>query len=343
MSDRVATNQSPEVTVVIPTHNRARSLGRVLEALSAQQGEVAGLEVVVVIDGSTDDTAGYLASRDWGLDLHVQSQPQSGVANARNNGAAAATAPYLIFIDDDVTPAPGFLTAHLDAHRRTPDCVSIGRLAPSNDPNDRPPGWWRWLEWQFEKQYDEITSGERALNGMCLYSGNFSLPARLFRDAGGFDEQASCCEDVELGLRLEHRGANFALTLAAVGHHSGYRSFDSWRQSAYREGMWDSEQLLKMRETQWLPNLVKDFRRRHAVTRAIATSVLGRPRLFALTLFAMRDAARVLGALRLRKLERYAYGGIYDLTYWHGLSTGLGSFALLQRYIRNSRTLEAAA
>jgi glycosyltransferase involved in cell wall biosynthesis len=336
-------NANPTVSVVIPTHNRARSLGHVLEALSALQLEVEGLEVIVVDDGSTDDTLAYLGGRDWGVDLKVLTQAQSGVAVARNFGARVATAPVLGFIDDDVTPAPGFLAAHAAIHADTADAVSIGRLAPSDDPEANPPGWWRWLEWQFEKQYAEIERGERTLDGISLYSGNFSLPATLFWQVGGFDETVRYCEDAELGLRLEQAGANFRLATSAVGHHSGYRSFQSWRDAAYRGGFWDSEQMLKMRKVYSLGDLVKGFHNRHRALRVVAETVLGRPWLYNLTIKAMRAVAFSAGLLRLRAVERYAYGGIYDLTYWHGLCDGLGGFSLLQRYIRNPRTLEAAA
>jgi len=334
---------SPAISVVIPTHNRARSLGHVLEALSALQHEIEGLEVVVVDDGSTDDTLAYLDGRDWSLDLKVLSQAQSGVAVARNQGARTATAPVLVFIDDDVTPAAGFLAAHARVHDDTPGAVSIGRLAPSDDPDAQPPGWWRWLEWQFEKQYADIESGERTLDGISLYSGNFSLPADLFWQVGGFDETVRYCEDAELGLRLEQAGASFRLATSATGHHSGYRSFQSWRDAAYRGGFWDSEQMLKMRKVYSLGDLVKGFQNRHRVLRVVADAVLGRPRLYNLTIKAMRSVAFSAGLLRLRSLERYAYGGIYDLTYWHGLCDGLGGFSLLQRYIRDPRKLEAAA
>jgi glycosyltransferase involved in cell wall biosynthesis len=334
---------TPAVSIVIPTHHRARSLGHVLEALSALRHEIDSLEVVVVDDGSTDDTLTYLDGRDWGLRLKVLSQAQSGVAVARNHGARTATALILVFIDDDVTPAPGFLAAHASTHANTAGAVSIGRLAPSDNPNANPPGWWRWLEWQFEKQYADIESGKRTLDGISLYSGNFSLPAALFWQVGGFDETVRYCEDAELGLRLEQAGASFRLAANAIGHHSGYRSFQSWRDAAYRGGFWDSEQMLKMRKVYSLGDLVKDFQNRHKVLRVVADAVLGRPRLYNLAIKAMRGVAFSAGLLHLRSLERYAYGGIYDLTYWHGLCDGLGGFSLLQRYIRDPRKLEAAA
>src|SRR5204863_67260 len=107
---------SPQVSVIVPTYNPAHVLGESVASLLAER-EV-DLEVVVVDDGSTDDTAALLAGLG---DRRVRAviRPHAGIAAARNAGIAAARAPYVAFHDSDDQALPGRLTvplAFLDAH-----------------------------------------------------------------------------------------------------------------------------------------------------------------------------------------------------------------------------------
>ena len=333
----------PLASVVIPTHNRATSVAHVLEALSKQTTDMSRIEVIVVSDGSTDDTLETLRSGDWGLRLRVIEQEQSGVAAARNRGAAAATGPILMFIDDDVAPAPGFVESNLRLQAERGPCVALGRLAPSDLPNAKPPGWWRWLEWQFDKQYEEMIRGERIADGHILYSGNFCIPTKTFRDVGGFDERVKYCEDSDLGLRLLDAKVRWEFNPEAIGYHSGYRSYKSWLDAAYRGGLWDAGEILKMSKAFMLGHVVHEYRERHPLLRKVAGVLLGRPRLFSLGLGGIRAVAVMAGCLHLRKIERYAYGGIYDLVHWQGVGDGLGGVSLLRRYLDVLEIDEVAA
>ncbi len=113
MSDAAAT---PEVTVVIPTHNRWSLLPRTLRGALDQAG--VDHEVVVVVDGSKDGTVEGLAAIDDPRLRVVVHEPAGGVARARNAGIAAARAPWVAFLDDDDLWAPGKLRAQLDAAER---------------------------------------------------------------------------------------------------------------------------------------------------------------------------------------------------------------------------------
>ncbi|MDQ2084638.1 glycosyltransferase family 2 protein [Xanthobacteraceae bacterium Astr-EGSB] len=86
-------------SVVIPTYNRASTLGRALASVTAQSFPAA--EIVVVDDGSTDDTAAVLAEyAAWPL-RHVVHPRNLGAAAARNSGVEAATSPWIAFLDSD--------------------------------------------------------------------------------------------------------------------------------------------------------------------------------------------------------------------------------------------------
>ena len=86
----------PTVSVVIPTYNGARFVGRALDSVLVQQDEV--VDVVVVDDGSTDETVDIVARYE---DVRLLRQPHRGVAAARNAGIAAARAPFVGFCDHD--------------------------------------------------------------------------------------------------------------------------------------------------------------------------------------------------------------------------------------------------
>jgi GT2 family glycosyltransferase len=281
-----------------------------------------------------------LASEQFGLQLRVIDQPQSGVATTRNRGAAEARAPLLIFLDDDVRATGDLVQAHASIQAEGP-CVSIGHL--SADDEGQPPGWWRWMEWQLEKQYAEMVAGSRRVDGLALYSGNFALPRELFQGVGGFDTSMKTCEDTDLGIRLQNAGAAFRLNLAAIGLHSGYHDYRSWQNIACRDGSWDAERALRLAYPFGWHDLLRGFHERHVLVRRFARLLLDRKRLFWGSIAGLRAIAATAGLLRLRALERYVYGGIYALIYWQAVSDGVGGASLLWRYLRRSQTLEVAA
>src|SRR4051794_38038558 len=111
---------APEVSVVIPTHNRLEVLAEVIRALEFQEG-APELEVVVADDGSTDGTADWLRHRSFNVNLRVFTQENRGPAAARNTGVAVAAGKWVAFLGDDTVPSPGWLATHRAAHRRRGD------------------------------------------------------------------------------------------------------------------------------------------------------------------------------------------------------------------------------
>jgi glycosyltransferase involved in cell wall biosynthesis len=118
------------ISVIIPAHNAAPFIARVVTEVRKQRPPGAELDVIVVDDGSTDDTAGI--ARAAGARALQANGPAGNPAAARNQGAAAAGGDPLIFLDADCIPGPGWLTAILAAHDRGATIVG-GSL-------DLPPG-----------------------------------------------------------------------------------------------------------------------------------------------------------------------------------------------------------
>ena len=114
MPERIAT---PEVSVVIPTRDRSRLLALTLRSVRWQRG--VDLEVLVVDDGSTDDTAEVVAAiADPRIRL-VRQPVAQGVSAARNRGIAEAGGTWVAFLDDDDLWAPDKLVRQLQAAHQT--------------------------------------------------------------------------------------------------------------------------------------------------------------------------------------------------------------------------------
>ncbi len=228
------------LTVVIPTHNRRAAVLRLLAALDAGSFDPARLEVVVVADGCDDDTvtAGRAARFRFPVTVIDQS-PGRGPATARNAGAAAARAPLLLFLDDDIEPTPDLVSIHLEIHRESSGhCVVVGAPIPVRRPDAdfHAIAVWGWWEQQFESmrepghrfRYDEV------------FGGILSLPRDLFERVGGFDETFNGCrEDPELGFRLLRAGAEIRFTREGGGLHHELRDRSQLLERKRAEGRAD--------------------------------------------------------------------------------------------------------
>jgi GT2 family glycosyltransferase len=213
--------------------------------------------------------------------------------------------------------------------------VAVGRLAPAS--GSGVPPWWRWLEGQLEKQYRAMAAGERGIDGFCLYSGNFSVSRDAFFEAGGFDERLGHCEDIELGLRLQRRGARFVLALQARGEHWGYRDYGSWREMARRYGRWDAMLALDAGHASACQRLVAGYRRRGRALSLLGPLLLRQRRHLEIFVRLLRRSARAAGVLRLGSLERSVYGAIYDLTYWSEVCAAIGGWSDFSRIVGRGR------
>jgi glycosyltransferase involved in cell wall biosynthesis len=99
---------SPLVTVVIPCYQVAQSISLTIESVIQQQYPT--WEIILVDDGSTDDLQNQVASYLTLPTIHWISQPNQGVATARNVGASLAKGTYLLFLDGDDCLDPSYLT-----------------------------------------------------------------------------------------------------------------------------------------------------------------------------------------------------------------------------------------
>src|SRR5215203_2265789 len=134
--------REPEVSVVVATYNRCEILPGTLESLMNQDGGTV-YEVIVVDNNSTDETRSVidnLRQKPGYEKLIYLFEEKQGVSHARNKGIAAARGSILAFTDDDIRPAPGWLSAITGAFKRFPeaDCIG-GKVLPH--PETKFPEW----------------------------------------------------------------------------------------------------------------------------------------------------------------------------------------------------------
>ena len=177
------------VSVIIPTFNRSAAVSDAIESVRSQE-LVGGCEIVVVDDGSTDDTPAILAAYD---DIVVVRQDNGGPSAARNRGIEAATGEYVAFLDSDDLMAPGRLQAQLDFLREHPEVDGVlGRqVIESIDGGEPPP-----------LPVDPVFGDPGGINLITVM-----ISAEWLRSVGGFDEKLRRGEDRDLLFRLKEKGA----------------------------------------------------------------------------------------------------------------------------------------
>lgn len=208
------TQQTPGTTapaVVIPVHDRARLLESALASVAAQT--LAPAEVIVVDDGSTDDSAAVAE----GFGCTVIRQPAGGVSVARNRGLAAATASHVAFLDSDDEWEPGHLAALAAvAHGRT--LVSSAALSTDGA-----------LIGSQSRHPLVLTSPDRLLwPDNPVVTSAVLVDRAVALDVGGFDERLRHSEDLDLWARLLGRGPGLVLPEVTVRYrtHPGQVSVD---------------------------------------------------------------------------------------------------------------------
>jgi GT2 family glycosyltransferase len=261
------------ISVIIPTYNRSKSLMRTLKALESQSLSPDNFEIIVISDGSTDNTASFINGYTPPYRLRFYEQKNCGPSVARNLGARSACGNILVFVDDDIEPVPGFLEEHLQPHLKDDRLVLIGPQSPP--PDERFPVWIEWEHHMLERQYTRFESGEWAIGPNNLYSGNFSISASNFIQSGGFDENFKRQEDVELGFRLGKMGLNFKYIPRAIGYHRPERSFASWQHAPYLYGIRDVQMSRDKNQEQALQLARKHYKQRNRITRMLARTFIG--------------------------------------------------------------------
>jgi glycosyltransferase involved in cell wall biosynthesis len=202
------------LSVVIPTSNLLPILRQCLEALERQDlaAPIERFEVVLVDDGSTDDTVAWLEANAGSLPhLRLIRQDHGGPAEGRNRGVEQSKGDVVVFIDSDLVVLPDFLVCHARAleqrwrQRGNRLCFTYGAVVNT-------------------ARFDNPTSEPHKLGDVSFAyfaTGNVAIDKQVLEQAGLFDTAFRLYgwEDLELGERLRRMGVELVRCPRAVGYH----------------------------------------------------------------------------------------------------------------------------
>jgi glycosyltransferase involved in cell wall biosynthesis len=321
------------IAVVIATYNRAGPIAHLLYGLQRQTLSHDRWEVVVCVDGSTDDTEEVLA--EWTarktLPLKYIVQANAGQAVARHNALVRTSADHVIVIDDDMEVCPSFVEEHLAASTRVAGkTVVIGKVVPEKAFLKKPL-YAAVNEHQLYLLHGRIERGEQAPTATAFVTQNVSFPRALYLQVGGFDPSLRLDEDRELGIRLERAGATFVFGSKAWAiHHSNIGSYDKWFQRQYEYGKYAVHVWGKHGNNPLLHPL-RNFVNGSRLNRALVTMVCPDDRVSGIATSVLERIGRVLQRVNLLKPAVATHKAIQAVRYHQGVRDALGSWQALRK------------
>jgi len=216
----------PEVSIIIPTYNRVRFVGEAIESVLAQT--FMDYELIIVDDGSTDDTKNILGK--YGDRITCIFQDNEGVSLARNRGIKEATAGYLCFLDSDDLWMERKLEIQLDEMKKNSDFL----ISYTDEI------WIRKGVRVNPKKKHRKYSGdlfEKSLELCIISPSSVMINRELLDKVGVFDEELEVCEDYDLWLRITKDFPVYFINQPLIvkrGGHSDQLSHKYWGNDRFR-------------------------------------------------------------------------------------------------------------
>lgn len=230
-------NSIPAVSVVMPVHNGGAYLEEAVQSVLAQ--DLADFELVVVDDGSTDDSARRLNGyADADGRVRVISQRQSGIVAALNRGLEAARAPLIARMDADDVALPQRLGKQFDYLMAHPRCVAVGSRILLIDTDGLP-----ICQMCTEQTHEEIDAANLRGGGAAMNHPSVMFRAAVVRAVGGYRKEMIYAEDLDLWLRLAEVGqlrnlpevlVHYRMHAKSISHARAREQHQQWR-SAVRD------------------------------------------------------------------------------------------------------------
>lgn len=217
-----------QISVIIPTYNRAEILRKTLMGYAQQAGDHHMSEVLVIDDGSKDHTADVVreCASLFSIPLRYLHQQNSGQAAARNRAIREAQYDLILFGDDDVLPSSRLAEQHAAWHKRFPD-ENIGVMGSVPWLTSvRPTPFMQWSGF-YGPQFNVKPGME--IDFRYGFFCNTSVKASFLAQHGLFSEafRTYGYEDVELSYRLSKQGYKLLYNPDAVGYHNKYERMEN--------------------------------------------------------------------------------------------------------------------
>ncbi len=218
------------ISVIVPAYNAKKTIFACLSALENQTVPRTDYEVVVIDDGSTDDTVKIIEGFPK---VRVISQENQGPAAARNKGANCAEGEIIIFTDSDCEPQPDWIEQMIAPFEREPDIAGVKGAYKT-----RQPEWAaRFVQLEYEDKYD-LLAQSKYIDFIDTYAAAFRK--RVFLQFGGYDTSfpVACAEDIELTYRMSSQGCKMVFNPKAIVSHTHPNTFLSYFKKKYKFAYW---------------------------------------------------------------------------------------------------------
>jgi glycosyltransferase involved in cell wall biosynthesis len=237
-----------QVSVIIPNFNRADALKLTLSALAEQELKPDAYEVIIIDDGSTDESLEIVETAQVPFTLRLLRQANRGAGAARNRGVQQAQADFLVFLDSDMIASPDLLRQYLAAGAAHPEALLIGRQNP-------------WTA-AYQTFFDEVMRYEwfRDLGPdpfqpsfYHVLSSNMALRRAQFESVGGFDEGVGtgahpATDDTDFGYRAYKIGLGLVYWPEALAYHNHPRTLDQRCAQEHSIAMWTARMFTRYPE-----------------------------------------------------------------------------------------------
>lgn len=231
-------SRRPKISVTVPTYNRAETFRRTLAHFANQELDGGEYEVVIVDDGSSDDTRTVVEQWMAQAPCRVQYIRQSnhGPGYSYNRAFEAAEAPIVLLVADDILLSPEALKEHVEMHRLHPqeEVAIFGRTEISPE-----------LQSVFLRKFDRIRCSDfdsgKELPWYQFWGCNISAKRDFVLRYGGMPEEvgvggAIAHQDRVLGHRLMQGGLRILYSPAALAFHHHDMTFDQMCRFQYKQG-----------------------------------------------------------------------------------------------------------
>jgi cellulose synthase/poly-beta-1,6-N-acetylglucosamine synthase-like glycosyltransferase len=219
---------NPRFSIIVPAYNSEKTLSACFESLADQSVSEANYEIIVVDDGSTDDTS-KITKR---FNVKYIFQTNQGPAAARNKGADAAAGQIILFTDADCVPGHNWIREMVSPFsdrevvgvKGTYKTIQKGLVA-------------KFAQAEFEDRYDLLQKSS-TIDMIDTYSAAFRKD--VFLNIGGFDQSFPVAnnEDTDLSYRLAAAGYKLVFNPAAFVYHTHPDTFIKYLKLKFRRSYW---------------------------------------------------------------------------------------------------------